>query len=618
MSRQDHFRRITLTWSIPPHPGGMTAAALARTAAVAGPPAGSGELIIFRPEASRRRDRRVVAAEYPGDAPPAVSNVWDILAELPLSDANPDQGPATDEPLSEANSVPTDVDGRLRIRTRYGADGTAILQRDHYRPDGTLLVMDRRDTKVPGEPGGRRVTLLTPDGRVARTWSSIWKLYAYVLDQHLHGDRTVLYVDSKIVARFVAAYRRPNVATVHVVHSSHLRRGCKPPIAPLKRTRADIFRELFRFDAVVCSTVEQKADVEALLGPAPNLHVISPAVDAPEHVRMDRPSGHGVILASLTDAKRLQDAVKAVVRARTLARDADLTLDVYGSGPECAELHSIIHDLDADGYVRLHDFDPDARRHFASAGWTLLTSRYEGFGIALAEALGAGCLPVAYDIPYGPATLLRPLPENLVPDGDIEAAARRIAAISTTPPARLAPLREAARQHVQQFTPARAGERWAELETQLLSSLPHPPAVELRFTVESAEVGHGRKKRRIEVRLDTSAPLLGATLGFTSATPPFEHRVAARLTRSHDGVWRLRAKLTLVPEPDPTLIVGTLSTATDTVRFLTGIRPIPRRPPWAPRRLARRLITALRRRVPRGAAAGETARGRTNDFPAVR
>ena len=50
---------------------------------------------------------------------------------------------------------------------------------------------------------------------------------------------------------------------------------------------------------------------------------------------------------------------------------------------------------------------PDARRELATASFLLLTSRSEGSPLVLVEAMAAGCLPIAYDVRYGPSDLIR-------------------------------------------------------------------------------------------------------------------------------------------------------------------------------------------------------------------
>lgn len=57
----------------------------------------------------------------------------------------------------------------------------------------------------------------------------------------------------------------------------------------------------------------------------------------------------------------------------------------------------------------------------------LLTSHSEGFGLVLLESMAEGCIPFAYDVPYGPADIITDGVNGfLVPAGDVEALAARI------------------------------------------------------------------------------------------------------------------------------------------------------------------------------------------------
>ena len=67
-----------------------------------------------------------------------------------------------------------------------------------------------------------------------------------------------------------------------------------------------------------------------------------------------------------------------------------------------------------------------AARHFETATFSMLTSRLEGQSLVLMESIGRGCPGVAYDIRYGPGTLIRDgVNGYLVPFGDEAAAADR-------------------------------------------------------------------------------------------------------------------------------------------------------------------------------------------------
>ena len=71
----------------------------------------------------------------------------------------------------------------------------------------------------------------------------------------------------------------------------------------------------------------------------------------------------------------------------------------------------------------------------------------------LVESMAVGCIPIAYDIPYGPADVIQPGSNGyLVPGGDVEAVARAIEHLLSLSPRQVARLRRHARRSAQQFS----------------------------------------------------------------------------------------------------------------------------------------------------------------------
>ncbi|WP_427869075.1 glycosyltransferase [Leucobacter luti] len=514
------------------------------------------EAVVFSPLEERRTDIERLTSAGVLPAAGRLANLWDLLSELP--DPAPKSVPKWDHRLKDdAHTEEFEVDGVVRVRTHFATGERRILQREHFRPDGTLLVVDRQDTRTRGVPGGRRVTLFDRRERPVRAWRSIWPLYDHVLDEYLGGDPAVIFYDSKVTAPYGQRYRRPNVASVHVIHNLHLAPGEVPPLGVLNPARAPMMRELFTFDRVVCSTDRQRSDIAELLGADPEIRVIPPAIgpapaaEGGSEGASGRDQSLGAVLASLDERKRVVQVVEAVARARTLAPEADIRLEIFGSGSSERAIAKRIEALGLEGSVHLRGHQPGAKGVFRRAGWTALTSTHEGFGMAIAEAMSAGCVPFAYDVPYGPAELLAAFPEHLVADGDIEALARSIADFASADPEQAQQQSSAAVRAAEEFQPAAVGAEWRRLVNGLepeIGAGAGAPAKEPR--VEAFRVA--RTDSAVDLQIDIGWPhakeLPDVSLGVANGNLEWRRDAAIRRLAGNRVRARVRLKRGEFPE----------------------------------------------------------------------
>ncbi|KQZ11060.1 hypothetical protein ASD23_02805 [Agromyces sp. Root1464] len=475
--RMPEGRHFALTWSIPDTFGGMTDALLRRSAAFHRIGGATVDVLTFdarpdTPEIELELRRRGVLVDGV-----RITNLYDWLRTHPLPGGTLRLERDVLTPLrasDDAGDGTGALETRLRgdvvmSRSRVDADGRT-LQVDHYRADGTLLLSDRRDTRVPGAIGGRSVVLCDADGRPVRSWRGIRPLYRAWLDALTEGRPSHLIIDSKTVAPLLIGYRRPHVVTAHVVHASHRSADSEPH--PIRRSRREVFEQLDGFDLVVLLSRRQRDDVERIVGHHDHLTVIPNSRPLPSRATsMDEPRepGRGVVLAALTRRKRVSHAIEAVQRANAALgaggrADPPVHLDVYGDGESRTALERRITDRAA---VRLHGFQPDARSRLPGASFLLLTSHSEGFPLVLVEAMAAGCLPIAYDIPYGPADLIRDGRNGfLVPAGDVEALAGAIVRLQRMSPRRVARMRAHAVRTATRFDEGRVTQLWAQAFSQ--------------------------------------------------------------------------------------------------------------------------------------------------------
>lgn len=475
-------RQLVTTWWIPEQYAGQTTATLRRVGEQVQRSGRPVDLLTF----SALHDSAEIAArlERRGTLPEGVTiralfsdlRAWEAegvlhqrLAALPATAPAPDAG------------VPAVQEESSRWCRRTYDEQHELVRSEMYRADASLLCRD-----FPVQVGGekkRYQQFFCPDGTPSVLAGATWDVYYLWLDQLVGDEPAVIVNESKSTARFLSRYRNPRASTIHLFHESHLADPTNPDAGELYVAHRRILPHLDRFDAVVFLTRRQRRDVAERFGDAPNLHTVpnagprvEPAPARSALVRRLRPEPprpeRGVLVATLKPLKRIEHAVRAVASLHGTGRAAEFGLDVYGkdAGSQ-ADLQREIAATDSREYVLLHGYSPGAARHFARASFSLMTSTTEGQSLVLLESMAAGCIPISYDIRYGPEELLVDGETGfLVPAGDVEALAGAIERFLSLPSRRIGVLRANARARLAAFSDSEVYRRWVDVQAAAVSA----------------------------------------------------------------------------------------------------------------------------------------------------
>lgn len=110
--------------------------------------------------------------------------------------------------------------------------------------------------------------------------------------------------------------------------------------------------------------------------------------------------------------------VKAMVPV--IRKHPDWTLSIFGDGDLKENLNSLIVRLGLDKNVYLQGQSDNIYNEYQQSSIFVLSSRYEGFGMVLLEALCLGIPSVAFDCPEGPADLLSYGGGLLIENGNVD------------------------------------------------------------------------------------------------------------------------------------------------------------------------------------------------------
>jgi N-acetyl-alpha-D-glucosaminyl L-malate synthase BshA len=182
---------------------------------------------------------------------------------------------------------------------------------------------------------------------------------------------------------------------------------------------------LERSDAVTAVSRFLRDRVPAWFEHAPPVEVIPDFVDV-RRFRPATPAGPVVVhVSNFRAVKRSLDAVRAFWLLR---KSVDAELVLVGSGPELEEARDLAGRLGVLGSVRFAGEDPDVERHLRGAALLLSTSEFEGFGMAVLEAM-ASSVPVVTTESGGVSEAASEACARFVPVGDVDALAAAAAEV---------------------------------------------------------------------------------------------------------------------------------------------------------------------------------------------
>ena len=145
-------------------------------------------------------------------------------------------------------------------------------------------------------------------------------------------------------------------------------------------------------------------------------------------------------------------------------------LVIFGEGAERAALERSIADFGLGGRVELPGIVANPGSILPSADLFVLSSRFEGFPMALAEAMVCGVPVVAFDCPSGPAEIIRDGVDGLLVPRDNVDALRAAMARLMGDEAERRRLGERGREVAERFAPERIVGMWRDLIEEVVGS----------------------------------------------------------------------------------------------------------------------------------------------------
>ena len=127
-----------------------------------------------------------------------------------------------------------------------------------------------------------------------------------------------------------------------------------------------------------------------------------------------------------------KDFTTLIEAFRLVLAERSCRLLILGEGPMRGDIEDRARSFGLDERVSMPGWVENPYAFMARAALFVLSSRYEGFGNVLVEAMACGCPSVSTDCPAGPAEILED-PDLLVPVGDSRALATAMLRVLARP-----------------------------------------------------------------------------------------------------------------------------------------------------------------------------------------
>ena len=325
---------------------------------------------------------------------------------------------------------------RIVLANAHAMGGTIratleLAERLAGRREVEIVALKRRGRPQPFFPFPPGVTVTVLDDRRGRR-SAVQRLLAALPSLLTHPEdygygAASLWTDLRLLRRLRATGGEVVLATrpawallaaaaappdAAVVAQEHLNfHAHRPALA------ADVRRRYRDLDALVVLTEADRADYAPLVervvripNPTPPSAGGVASLDAPVVAAAGR----------LTSQKGFDLLIAAFARVD----HPEWTLRIHGGGPERAALQA---QIDRAGLGERITLAGPARRlgeALAEASVFALSSRFEGFGLVILEAMSHGLPVVSFDCPRGPGEIITPGRDGtLVPPGDVDGLA---------------------------------------------------------------------------------------------------------------------------------------------------------------------------------------------------
>ncbi|WP_338210644.1 glycosyltransferase [Lactiplantibacillus paraxiangfangensis] len=238
----------------------------------------------------------------------------------------------------------------------------------------------------------------------------------------------VFVIDRTYELAYAALNMQTKAFKVMHLHSNHVNDPAHPQTATLNFNYAYALHNLSQWNGVIASTEQQTQDFVARYGNKPATYAIPVGIVPDATLKARHPAwktrtpGKIIFVARLAEEKQQDQVIRAFKQVRQTVKNATLDFWGYANGDTGKKLKQLVTDLNLTDSVTFNDYTTDLTSVYNHAQLAMLTSRAEGFALALLEGQAHGVPQVAYDVKYGPRDIIRDGQDGILVPVNNEAA----------------------------------------------------------------------------------------------------------------------------------------------------------------------------------------------------
>lgn len=285
----------------------------------------------------------------------------------------------------------------LHVITSLGIGGAEILLKDlaihlnRYGEDVTVIVLLRVESFIPSELVQNGIKIIYCPVNKKISLKNIIFLVKHLCCNHydiIHAHLTWDFYYLALVKLLLAK-------KIRLVVSEHSTKSAR---------RNNIFIQWFSLDKIVYSSFEKiicvtedvrKSLVDYLPSVKNKCVIINNGIDLKRFTGIYKRSNGGHIILCIGTLCQIKDQA-TLIKAMKLINEAQLWL--VGDGPDKNDLMVLVKNLGLQGRVLFLGKHNDVSKLFEKTTIYVQPSRYEGFGIAILEAMAAGLPVIASDV----------------------------------------------------------------------------------------------------------------------------------------------------------------------------------------------------------------------------